>query len=245
MGFKLFVRMQNDFVLTERGRVFYEEILPYHEKMTVIEKSYKNSKWNNRERHDLRVGTELFSQSMINRFMDRFKRNKNIKHVFYFECCKESALEKLLAEDIELLFSHRIINHDHVSFIELNSEQMCLLFCSDLELEIFNKSINTVFIIEQRTVDQDNLNKISTYICSSFPNADILIVNSLLTYLDLIGSGKAVGIVDEMFTSTHKEDKHTLFLPSINKMKINVSLTTHIYFLKRNKYISKRLADMV
>jgi len=242
VGFKLFIRIQNDFVLTERGRAFYEDILPYHEKMAILEKTYKKRKWSNRKPDYLRVGIELLSHSMISKFMEYFRRNKEIHHVFYFECNKESALEMLLSEDIELLFSHRIISHEHISCLDIKSEPMYLLFCDELKNEICNKSINTIFIIEQRVVDQDNLNKISTYICTSFSDADILIVNNILSYIDIIESGNAVGIVNEKSPLIHKIIINPESPPSINKMKINISLNTYIYFLKENEYISQQLA---
>jgi len=244
VGFKLFIRMQNDFVLTKRGRAFYEEILPYHEKISLLEKTYKKRKRVIHKENLLRIGTELLSHQTINEFMEHFRRNKDIDHVFYFECSKESALERLLAGDIEILLSHRTISHEHVSFLELESKQMSLVFSDNLRQAICDKSINTVFIIEQRTVDQDNFNKISTYICTSYPNADILIVNSFLPYMELIETGSAVGIVNEMFPLTHQRNGNTVIFPSINQMKINVSLKTHIYFLKSNEYISKQLAGV-
>ena len=245
VGFKLFVRMQNDFVLTEKGRAFYEDILPYHEQMAVLEKTYKSKKCDENKIKSLKIGIELLSQSVIKQFIEYFRGNKEIHHVLCFECNKESALDKLLAKDIELLFSHRVIRHEHISFMELNSAPLWLTYHHDLESKIKDKSINTIFTIEQKTIDQDNLNKISNYICTSFPNADILIVNSFTPYLNLIESGNAVFVINETSPLANKNNKHAPVSSSINIMKVNISLKTHVYFLKENEDISRQLVEIV
>lgn len=245
VGFKLFVRMQNDFVLTEKGRAFYEDILPYHEQMAVLEKTYRSKKCDENKIKSLKIGIELLSQSVIKKFIEYFRGNKEVNHVLYYECNKDSALDKLLAEDIELLFSHRVIRHERISFMELNSEPLWLTYHNDLERKIKDKSIGTIFIIEQKTIDQDNLNKISNYICTSFPNADILIVNSFTPYLNLIESGNAVFIINETSPLAHKQSKNAPVPSPMNKMKVNISLKTHVYFLKKNEDISRQLAEIV
>lgn len=245
VGFKLFVRINNDFVLTEKGRAFYEEILPCHERMRILESTYKHKKCNEHRKKTLRVGTELLSPAMISKFINYFKIKRDIHHVLYFECNKESAVDKLLAEDIEILVSHRTINHERISFFELNTEHLCLLYRNDITSEVQDKSIRSIFIIEQKTIDQDNLNKISNYILTSFTNADILIVNNFLTHINLIESGHAVGVVSETFSLPQKQYKNIPASTSISRLKIDVGLKTHMYFLKENEELSRQLAEAV
>lgn len=85
IGFKLFVRMQNDFVLTERGRAFYEDILPCHEKMAILEKTYKSRSCNEHKIKPLKVGIELLSNSVINLFVEYFRERKDVSRILYLE----------------------------------------------------------------------------------------------------------------------------------------------------------------
>lgn len=129
--------------------------------------------------------------------------------------------------------------------MELNAQPLWLIHHHSLDGKINNKSIDTIFAIEQKTIDQDNVNNISNYICTSFPNADMLIVNSFLPYLDLVESGSAVFISNETPPFPNKQNEKLPTSSEITKREISISLKTHVYFLKENEDISRKLAGIV
>lgn len=245
VGFKLFVRRHNDLILTEKGKEFYEKLLPFHEEIYNIENSYVKEKIRGRQRNDLKIGMEVNYNHTVNKFIYSLKKKKKISNVFFMEFGKELALEKLLSEDVDMVVSQRMINHAAIDSVELLSEKVSLFYNSKIQDILESRNIDTVFIIDKKSVCHENVSMISKRVCCLFRNAQILIVNEISHYTDLICAGDAVGVIKGMdFYKIYKPLNGVEF-KMMSDVNIDISIKTYLYFLKENNNINRSVFDSI
>ncbi|WP_072193762.1 LysR family transcriptional regulator [Pantoea stewartii] len=243
VGFKLFVRRHNDLILTEKGKEFYEKLLPFHEQIYDIENAYVKEKIRGRKRNDLKIGMEVNYNHTVNKFIYSLKKKKKISNVFFLELGKESALEKLLSDEVDMVVSQRIINHAAIDSVELLSEKVSLIYNNRIQDPLENRNIDAVFTIDKKSVCQENVSLISKRVCCLFKNAQILIVSDISNYTDLIFAGDAVGVIKSMdFYKFHKP-LNGGEVKIMNDSGIDILIKTYLYYLKENDNIKSDIFE--
>ncbi|XGI79131.1 LysR family transcriptional regulator [Enterobacter hormaechei] len=233
VGFKLFIRKHNDLILTRKGEELYARVAPLYESIYDIQRAYLSSKRDLKINKTLRVGMECSYNLRVNEFTNKLRKKHNIENIFNFECSKEQSLDLILSGEVDAIISHRNISHEKLHSIEMIREKACFLLSNDSHASMLKRDTDTVFIIDQQAVGRDSVDKITTALYMNYRHAQVLAVNDINSYLPMILSGKAIGVVSEM--------NSTGFDQLIEEQKVKIEcidtspvLKTYMYVLRDN-----------
>lgn len=214
LGFNLFIRGQNELILTEKGRKFYDEVISYCENFKNIEKSYSLQTKEKKIKKLNIVMTGFFPSSVI-------KINEILGKdcILYFDFIKKShPLDKLLTKDVDLLVTDKILEHDKICRSVIFKRDIIMLQSKKLN----EVKSNHLFAIDIKNINKDNLILIHNHINNNYKNPSFIMVDDLIEYKSHLINGDLIGVCVEDLKCSFKHD--------FNIKKISESVSVYVYY---------------
>ncbi|UNC52663.1 LysR family transcriptional regulator [Enterobacter huaxiensis] len=233
LGFKVFIRKHKDLILTRKGEELYARVAPLYKSIHGIQHAYLSSKKKISLNKSLRIGMECSYNLKVGKFINKLRKKNATENIFNFECSKEKSLDLILSGEIDAIITYRNINHSKLHRIEIIREKAHFMLRADGHDSMLKRESDHIFIIDQQAMDHESVDKITSALYMKYRHAQLLAVNDMNSYLPMILSGRAIGIISEM--------NATSFVQLIEEQKVKIEcidtsleLKTYMYILNGN-----------